>query len=160
MPGDAPGLRTLNPRTGPPIAAFAEARPGVICVLLLATPAAGLTGNLLLLETSRALAGALPIGVVFERSTPADRGPSATPTHECKFLFDHQEHPYSLIAGITGGTVALRRSPLEGLSKKTPAGEIPLLRRVTPENAVLTSLISEDATSFYIPIEKAERGKK
>ena len=58
MPGDAPSLRTLNPRTGPPIAAFAEARPGVICVLLLATPAAGLTGNLLLLETSRALAGA------------------------------------------------------------------------------------------------------
>lgn len=70
--------------------AFAEARPGVICVLLLATLGAGLTGNLLLLEASPALAGGLPIGVVFERSTPADRGPSATPTHERKIQFNYE----------------------------------------------------------------------
>jgi hypothetical protein len=71
----------LRPRMGPPSAALGEGRAGVICVLLLVTPA--LVGPLSFEEgtpifpNSRALAGA-GAGAVLDRSMPADLGPSAT----------------------------------------------------------------------------------
>jgi hypothetical protein len=80
LPGDAPGFLTLSPRTGPPIDALGEGRAGVIWVLLLATPTFGeVVGSAsLLLPGSRALIGAVIVGVVLDRSTPADFGPSAS----------------------------------------------------------------------------------
>lgn len=56
----------------------------MICVLLLEIPVAGESGNLLAVG-SLALAGALPVGVVLDRSIPADFGPSANPTSTLEF---------------------------------------------------------------------------
>ena len=56
---------------------------------------------------------------------------------------------------MTGGTVALRRRPLDdsdsnksGRSRKSPAGEIPAFKRAAPENVVTASFGSLEATSF------------
>jgi len=103
---------------------------------------------------SRAFAGA-GAGAVLERSMPADLGPSATSVMQVNyFILFSLTVSHILIAGMTGGTVALRRRPLgdvgskSGRSKKSPAGEIPAFRRAAPENVVTASFGSLEATSF------------
>lgn len=132
-------------------------------MLLLATPAGAESGG-----ANLELPGSLGVGTVaaavLARSIPADLGPSVAPVNRrssaCRMA--HIALLHVLIAGITGGTVALRRRPLSvsGRSMKTPFAEIPAFKRVTPEKAVVTSLLSLEATSFYRRGETEEIGLK
>lgn len=70
-------------------------------------------------------------------------------------LTRYSNREWHILGDMTGGTVALRRRLVEGMlsngsgqSTNNPAGDIPCLSRVAPENDVSSSLGSLDATSF------------
>ena len=108
---------------------------------------------------SRTLLFSLPLnGVVFERSTPADLGPSAS-TREDQHEKQRKCHSNSLQVGDDDdfGSVALRGidrggASLPGRSERSkyiPDGDIPCFRRAAPEKSVPLSVRSLVATRIY-----------
>lgn len=82
----------LNPRAGPPTAAPGEGRPGVICVLLRATPAPEKGGDRAVGEgafpeaSSRALDGTLMVVLARSRPGPLSIGPEKLDEHKHETL--------------------------------------------------------------------------